>query len=558
MSTWSGLPQGFAILTALGALGVFLLGYREITSVSMRWIGAWFRRCAADEHSGRLRGLGLGGLVAAGGSSASGTVALVTMVDSEAVPPQRALWLMAGINLGATTVPWLIGLIGFRAALAVPALLLMAVSLPFRLSGSLRRYTYGDLIAGLALVLLALDLMTGRLAVVADSRWMIDAFGGVVGGGLAGGGAIAGGLLLGAVISSIIRSSVGTVVLAMALMARGWLPAEMAASAAVGSTFGLTAIAALTARGLGGEARRAAFLHACIAVISALAGAVVVLAVYSRPSDSVLLVCAAHTLTQTFGTLCVRLLEKPLFAMGARLVPVPPRLPAEPRRLHPLAPTMPESVNANLLLTQAALARTAGQALEMLMIVMNATQIDDDIDGATERTIILRLAVKDSEDEISASLTRNMQLPCSRAQAERIHQQQRIAQELSLISDDCYKTMRLLERSYRKNYRFHQESREELFAFTAQIMDFLKYTADYLADRIETPDWELASQMENQVDAVRNKLKKRSRKTLEREDDADIRGELAFIDIVAHLEHVGDRCLTISDTVRRLSRGTDR
>ncbi|TVQ97639.1 MAG: Na/Pi cotransporter family protein, partial [Spirochaetaceae bacterium] len=424
-------------------------------------------------------------------------------------------------------------------------------------------------------VLLSLDLMTGRLAVMADAGWTGGVLGAVLSGIAAGRGAPAVGLLFGAIISSIIRSSVGTVVLAMAMMARGWLPPEMAAAVAVGSTFGLTAIAAITAGGLGSAARRAALFHAGTAVMSALVGIGVIAVVFSRASAdasfppvdaggtvaasrAALLVCGVHTLVQMISALGVRLLEKPFSAMGARLVPVPPRLPAEPRRLHPLAPTMPESVNANLLLTQAALARTAGQALEMLMIVMNATQIDDDIDGATERTIILRLAVKDSEDEISASLTRNMQLPCSRAQAERIHQQQRIAQELSLISDDCYKTMRLLERSYRKNYRFHQESREELFAFTAQIMDFLKYTADYLADRIETPDWELASQMENQVDAVRNKLKKRSRKTLEREDDADIRGELAFIDIVAHLEHVGDRCLTISDTVRRLSRGTDR
>ncbi|TVR70501.1 MAG: hypothetical protein EA427_05660 [Spirochaetaceae bacterium] len=207
------------------------------------------------------------------------------------------------------------------------------------------------------------------------------------------------------------------------------------------------------------------------------------------------------------------------------------------------------TLDADLSRTQADLALMADRAYEMLMVVLNFSQVPDDIDSATDRTIMLRSDIKEREEQTGAPLLRSIQRPCTPEQARRIQQHQRIAQELSLVADDCYKTMRLLARSHRKKYRFHEESQEELFGFISQIMDFLRYHVDYLEGKIGAPQWELANTMEDAIDRVRDKLKKRTRRILEKSDDADIAGELAFIDIVSHLEHVGDRCLSIAEVV---------
>lgn len=188
---------------------------------------------------------------------------------------------------------------------------------------------------------------------------------------------------------------------------------------------------------------------------------------------------------------------------------------------------------------------------DILMLVINATQVGDAIEQDTEKVVALREEIKGLETEIATALTRTVQLSCSREQAEWIQQQQRTAQQLSLIADDCYKTMRLLFRSHRKNYRFHQESRDELFDFTSQILDFLKYNSDYLEGKIDKPDWETANRMEERIDKGRDKLKQRVRKVLKKDDEVDVKAELVFIDIVSHLEHVGDRCLSIAESVRR-------
>lgn len=207
------------------------------------------------------------------------------------------------------------------------------------------------------------------------------------------------------------------------------------------------------------------------------------------------------------------------------------------------------SLEADLAGTQRDLAFMAGNAYEMLMVVLNFSQVPDGIDAAMDRTIALRNGIREREELIGIPLLRSIQKPCSPEQAQRIRTHQRIAQELSLIADDCYKAMRLLARSYRKSYRFHEESRDELFGFISQIMDFLRYHVDYLEGKIGAPQWELANTMEDAIDGVRDKLKKRTRRVLEKSDGPDIAGELAFIDIVSHLEHVGDRCLSIAEAV---------
>lgn len=56
--------------------------------------------------------------------------------------------------------------------------------------------------------------------------------------------------------------------------------------------------------------------------------------------------------------------------------------------------------------------------------------------------------------------------------------------------------------------------------------------------------------MEQSIDRQRDKLRKRARKTLQKNRDADVKGELAFMDVVSYLEHVADRCNAISKLVR--------
>jgi phosphate:Na+ symporter len=55
--------------------------------------------------------------------------------------------------------------------------------------------------------------------------------------------------------------------------------------------------------------------------------------------------------------------------------------------------------------------------------------------------------------------------------------------------------------------------------------------------------------MERGIDTMRDTLRKRSRRTIERDEEVNVKGELIFLDIVKHLEHIGDNSLNVSEAI---------
>lgn len=572
------------IVFLLGSISVFMAGYMHLSSSFLRRFGASFHQRVArsDPRAGGwilVRRLGEGLFVGAvSGSSTAAVASLITLADADAIAEDQTPAILLGMNLGAVGAAWIIALGGFRFGLAEAALLTMVAALPVRLSASLRRRTQVDALTAVALVMLGLDLMVGRIAVGATVPP-----GATI--ALAGGSGVAIALLVGIVMGAVLRSTVGVLVFATVLAVRGWLSLEAATLLTVAGQLGVTVTGLIAARGLGASARRVAFFHV---LINAGALTVGLMLRWLLPATSVMSAGSAASAERAllgmwrFGGAtgvavsvvafytAVQLLNGVVFlpflklsARGVRRLIAPsaqsgPLDTTQPYNLALVPQGIPDSLDANLMRTKKALGVMAEQSAEMLMIVMNTTQLGDDLNSATDRVISLRAMIKDLEEQITAPLTRSIQLSCTRVQAERIQQQQRIAQELSAVSDDCFKAMRLLERGYRKNYRFHQESRDELFAFTSRVLDFLSYIGSYLNDKIALPDWRLANEMEEAIDTLRDKLRRRSRRVLERNEEADVRAELAFIDLVSYLEHVGDRCLSIAETVRRELRAGSR
>jgi phosphate:Na+ symporter len=145
-----------------------------------------------------------------------------------------------------------------------------------------------------------------------------------------------------------------------------------------------------------------------------------------------------------------------------------------------------------------------------------------------------------------------MRRPISVDQARYIQAAQRIAHEIENISDACFSIGILLDRLHRKGRRVHEDGENELFDYTAQVMEFLNYNGELLEQGVNPPDLDAAEAMEEGIDKVRKRLRKRSRKSIERDAETDVRGELIFIDIVRHLEHIGDNSLNISEAVGEL------
>ncbi|MFW5800771.1 MAG: Na/Pi symporter [Spirochaeta sp.] len=563
---WYTLPA------ILGALTVFLLGIGRITDSVLRQNRSRFIALITGSRKGRLQGF-LRGAVAGSlsGSPSAVVVLLVSAADSGQVQLKRITAVLLGINLGATISGWLLALFGYQFGLAPAGILMLAAALPYAAGLGKGESAAGEMVMGLGLALLGVLLMQQYIPAGASETAWVQQFGRMADTGAG----IAAAVLAGIAGAAVFRSSLGILVLAMSLAYQGWLPLYPAAALVIGAGLGLARTGFLVASRLGIPARSAAHIHlylhlfACIWMLLGFPW-IVGFTDYLMPGnagasgDIPLRLAMLHSLQHAVNALLLLPLcshitgllrigsSRRTHAAGEANAAGSKTVSVDGLRLVPAG--VPEALETNLFKTQAALAGMADIAREMLMNVMNASQIAEDAETFLDQVLGKKLELTDLRSAVSQALTRSVQQPCSPAQAETIQHQQRIAHELKGVGDDCYRILLVLTRSYRKKYRFHEESDDELFGFAAQVLDFLQYNSDYLQGKLPVLDTDLAEQMEVGINAGRDILKKRARRVLEREQDAHIRGELAFIEVVGHLEHIGDCCLHISRTVRRLQK----
>ena len=546
--------SALSVIRMLGSLTLITVGFDLASEPITRRLMPRFRRLVAGDPQNVAADLAAG-LVAAApvGSSAPGVVSLVSVADTSAIQASRVFTLLLGMSVGATALTWPLAAVVTAHSLLVAALALLAVGLALRLNAKLAERHYHNAFIGIGIALIGLELVSGKAIGLGAADAAVDRL------GTDGATTVIVGFLAGVLLATATRSWPAVTVLAMTLGHSGSIGAAAAVSVALGGGLGASTVVPVASRALGTDARRVASLPVIVAGASSALGLALYLALAHVAADSLSVpLTVAFALTAANALTACLLLPFRRVA-GEVMRRRQPDGVADGETAHDLLPgllpsNLPESLDSNLTLLQSGLARMAEIDSQMVMLVMNASQDGGAIEESRDRMSSLRDSVVALGIRVTAALTRSVQEPTTREQAEQIRHQQRVADELTRISEACVKVLRILRRVHRKEYRIHDEGADELFGFIAQVLDFLRYNNDYLDGRIDSASLELAEQMENTIDKMRDKLKKRARKALEKDQEASIRGELSFIEIVGHLEHIGDSCLAIAETVPMLDR----
>jgi phosphate:Na+ symporter len=189
---------------------------------------------------------------------------------------------------------------------------------------------------------------------------------------------------------------------------------------------------------------------------------------------------------------------------------------------------------------------------DMSLWVLNAIQEDAATIHRTKKKMDEFEALTDQINEkISQFLTACMVSNLSENQASRIRAKYRISHELENIGDDCKNITRWLVRRVNKSTTFHPSGVEQLSEYSSHVLDFLRYNADYLTAGMEGFSLDNAREMERNLNKQRNKLRKIVRQQLIK--GGDVRGEMIFMDVVRHLEQIGDSCFNISEEITALN-----
>jgi phosphate:Na+ symporter len=107
-----------------------------------------------------------------------------------------------------------------------------------------------------------------------------------------------------------------------------------------------------------------------------------------------------------------------------------------------------------------------------------------------------------------------------------------------------------LERKFDKKLSFSKKSMEEIAPYMHTVSEFLRFVKEHVGKKLNQEDLEIAMLFEKQVNKGRASLKKSAQKRLQ--DGAEVKGEILYIDMVEHIEKIGDYLLDVAECLRQL------
>jgi phosphate:Na+ symporter len=156
-------------------------------------------------------------------------------------------------------------------------------------------------------------------------------------------------------------------------------------------------------------------------------------------------------------------------------------------------------------------------------------------------------------EEISQFLIHCSRENISTRNLEKLNFLIRICNETVSIGDCCKKLATCAVVKADKKIEFDKQGAEEIKSYADTVKNFLAFNREHLGVRMTASQLLEAETMENAIDKSRDILRKASRKRLKTGNH--VKTEILFIDILRHIEHVGDHSFEISRALYKMNSG---
>lgn len=306
----------FDLLNLVCGLALFLFG--------MSYMGDGLETCAGSRlqeilmrlTSSPVKGFFLGFVVTAIiQSSSATTVMVVGFVNSGLMTLQQAVGLIMGANVGTTVTAWLISLTSIDGASFfiqllkpdswMPILAIIGVYfMCFDKSG--KRKGVAAILLGFSILMVGMDIMSSSVEGLKDVPEFTQAFT-LFSNPLLG-------ILVGAVLTAIIQSSSASLGILQALSTTGIITFETAIPIILGMNIGTTVTALLSSVNTNRDARRAAFVHLYINILSTV--------IFMVPYSVIRYTVGMPVLSGTVGPLSIAIFNT-IFKLGCAIILLP-------------------------------------------------------------------------------------------------------------------------------------------------------------------------------------------------------------------------------------------
>lgn len=254
----------------LGGLGMFLYGMNIMADGMQKTAGSKMSQFLGMLTNNRFMAVCLGAVITAIiQSSGATTVMVVGFVSAGVLNLTQAVGVIMGANIGTTITAWIVSLSQLGSAMEVmkpvfyAPLLIGIGALMILFSKKQKYHTVGEILVGLGLLFMGLELMSGSISPYTDLPIFAKAF------EILGGNPLLG-MLIGAVVTALLQSSSASVGILQTLAMNGVVTTNAAIYITLGQNIGSCVTAMLSSMGGSRTAKRAAVMHLSFNVIGAI------------------------------------------------------------------------------------------------------------------------------------------------------------------------------------------------------------------------------------------------------------------------------------------------
>ncbi len=549
------MKTALILIELVGSLGLFLYGMKILSDGIQRAAGDGLKRTlnlmTGNTFKALLTGLGITAIIQ---SSSATTVMVVSFVNAGLLTVVQSAGVIFGANIGTTVTAWIVSLIGFKFQISALALPMIGLGFIMMMSSSQksRLRDYGETAIGFGLLFLGLDFLAH--AIPRPSADIVRFLASVSDLGIL---SILIAVATGTILTVLVHSSSASTAIVITLAVEGVIGFEMAAGLVLGCNIGTTIDAFLASIGARTNARRAAWIHILFNVF----GSVWAVILFKPFLSLVNLLAGGSTIAQhiammhTVFNLVNAMLFAPFTARFAGLVShfIKPR-PGEdalPHKLEYIAAPLMNSPELNLMRAQKEISDMAGLCNTMFgrwreLLRLRPDDLTEEVESFT--------SMEDYADQMRDELSRFL-LDCAGHDLSANSQREigimlRMVVDLEDVTDDCFSLVLLLEKATTRKLALDKAEIDSLVPYTLLVEDFLRFVQENINRNISEEELAVAGELEDKIDDFRSTLRKKSRKRLQ--TGADVKSELLFMDVVRHIEKIGDHAYGVAHALREL------
>ena len=539
------------ILQLMGSLGFLLYGMKLMSDGVQKSAGEKLQRALAVMTGNRfvslLTGLFVTMIIQSSGAT---TVMVVTFVNAGLMTLAQSVGVIFGANIGTTITAWIVSIFGFNFKISAFAIPVFGFGYFISLLDKGKFKNWSEALMGFGMLFLGLS----GLSEVFTPEQLGTLF--KIQG--TGAGVILFGFVIGIIITAILHSSSAFSAIVITMAFNGLVNWELAAAMTLGSNIGSTIDAILAAMGTSADARRSALIHVMFNVFGTILALVFFqaflnLVIFLTPgrenSNIAIRISMLHTVFKTLSTVIMLPLQNPIVRFAQIIIKDDEKNSSNVYKLEFTELLSKDSVTTHIMQAEKAIADMTDVVTDMFDKIQigvtkrNPQFIEDYQEASTKQEDY----VDQMHEQITHYLVRCQHLQVTEKQLNHISNMIQIVDELENMSDSCCGTIMLVIRSIEKKMKFPQEDMERLLPYIELARQFLQFIRININKQLTPEKLDLAAELENGIDDFRKDLKKVARKRLE--GGADVKSELLYIDIVRTIEHIGDNCFNISETL---------